>query len=104
MMLGLPILATGKTIAIFDASQVPEGSELYVTPSDSRLSLEVEVANENAAHHKQVCDRRGNDIHNYRKLLRAVQLLFKAHDIDFRTPESQDNFKKIKDLIEKELG
>lgn len=80
------------------------GSELYATPSDSRLSLEVEVANENAAHHKQVCDRRGNDIHNYRKLLRAVQFLFKAHDIDFRTPESQDNFKKIKDLIEKELG
>lgn len=95
---------TQTTMCVFSAASVPVGTELFVQPKDSRLMLEVEVANENAAHHKQISEKRGNEIHNYRRLLRGVRALFLAHDIDFRTPESQDNFKKIRDLIEKELG
>ena len=38
------------TMAVFEASQVPVGVELYLQPKDSRLRLEVEVANDNASH------------------------------------------------------
>lgn len=34
--------------ALIDLSLAPEGSELYVQPSEGRLRLEVEVANDNA--------------------------------------------------------
>lgn len=42
--------ATGGTIGIaqVDLSLAPEGTELYVQPSEGRLKLEVEVANDNA--------------------------------------------------------
>src|SRR6185437_13785358 len=99
MMLGLPILNTGKTIAIFEASQVPEGAELFVTPSNSRLSLELEVANENAAHHKKVCEERGEKLHNYRKILRAVGLLLETPDIDFISPEARENVDSLRTMI-----
>lgn len=42
----------GFTMAVFQASQVPVDCELYVQPKDSRLRLEVEIANENALHWK----------------------------------------------------
>lgn len=35
-------------IAVVDLSLAPAGSELYVQPSEGRLRLEVEVANDNA--------------------------------------------------------
>lgn len=41
------------TMAVFDAKDVPAGTELYVQPSEGRLKLEVEVANENAVHWRQ---------------------------------------------------
>lgn len=64
---------TTMTVAVFDASQVPEGSELYVQPKDSRLRLEVEVANDNAAHHRKVAIDRGEWISQARKLFRELQ-------------------------------
>lgn len=73
MMLGLPILATGKTIAIFDASQVPEGCDLYVQPKDSRLKLEIEVANDNCLHFKELAMKRGGKMLRMRRLLRELQ-------------------------------
>lgn len=60
-------------IAQVNASLAPVGSELYVQPKDSRLKLEVAVANENALHHKKVCEDRGEWIHKARKLLRRAQ-------------------------------
>lgn len=38
------------TMAIFEANTVPEGTELFVQPKDSRLTLEIQVANDNALH------------------------------------------------------
>lgn len=40
------------TMAVFEKDLVPEGTELFVQPSDSRLCLEVEVSNDNAMHWK----------------------------------------------------
>lgn len=104
MMLGLPILATGKTIAIFDADQVPEGCDLYVQPKDSRLSLELEVANENAAHHQAECVKRGNRLHRQRSILRATALLLGSGVLDYKTPEDRENASKLAFMIEQELG
>lgn len=59
-------------IAQVDLNLAPVGSELFVTPSDKRLMLELEVANENAAHHQQQCVKRGDALHVYRKLLRKL--------------------------------
>lgn len=36
------------TMAVFEKDLVPEGTELFVQPSEGRLKLEVEVSNENA--------------------------------------------------------
>lgn len=74
VMLGLPMLETGKTIAIFEASQVPVDAELYVHPKDSRLMLEVEVANENASHwyaHLAASHAKNKKL---RQMLRKLQL------------------------------
>jgi hypothetical protein len=73
MMLGVPELATGKTIVIFDASQVPEGCDLYVQPSVGRLKLEVEVANDNCLHFKELALKRGGKMLSMRRLLRELQ-------------------------------
>lgn len=40
-------------IAHVDANLAPTGTKLYVQPKDSRLNLEVEVANDNALHWQQ---------------------------------------------------
>lgn len=67
--------ATGEMIGIaqVDLSLAPVGCELYVQPKDSRLRLELEVANENAVHHKEECEKRGVWIHKARKLLRRAE-------------------------------
>lgn len=98
--------ATGETYttALFKASDVPVGTELYATPSDRRLSLELEVANENAAHHKALAAKRGNDMHNCRKILRAVNLLLQSKSIDYLNQEVEADAKKLMDMIDKELG
>lgn len=41
------------TMAVFEGSQVPVDAELYLQPSEGRLRLEVEVANDNALHWKE---------------------------------------------------
>lgn len=39
---------TTMTMVLCDQSLVPVGTELYVKPSEGRLKLEIEVANDNA--------------------------------------------------------
>lgn len=52
---------------------MPVGTELFVQPSVSRLTLEVQVANDNALHHAKVSRDRGDWISKARKVLRKVQ-------------------------------
>lgn len=100
------ITSTGLklTTACFLASDVPEGTELFVQPKDSRLSLELEVANENAAHHRQQCVKRGDELHRYRKLLRAVKLLLDSGKLDYLDPDTKHNADKLSVMINEELG
>lgn len=100
------ITSTGLklTTACFLASDVPVGTELFVQPKDSRLSLEVEVANENAAHHQAECRKRGDQLHRYRSLLRATHLLLTDRHLDSVNAETAEHVKNLAILIEKELG
>lgn len=41
------------TMAVFPATEVPIGTELFTHAKNSRLQLQVEVANENAQHWKK---------------------------------------------------
>lgn len=91
------------TMAVFPASQVPVDAELFVTPSDKRLSLEVEVANENAANHKAECIKRGDTLHRYRTLLRATQLLLDTGELAYLSPEMEKNSIELLKLINKEF-
>lgn len=107
VMLGTPILATGKTIAIFDASQVPEGCELYVKPSVGRLTCEVEVANANALHWKAGLEQaniRNAELrtvkYQLRALLRSTVLFLEAGDDE----DFEHNKRVLLEHIHKELG
>ena len=105
VMLGLPILETGKTIAIFEASQVPVDAELYVHPKDSRLMLEVEVANDNASHwhghlvaaqaknselRKRIYQLEGRADRLSSELQKAKLMLLNIHDSQYPSATSTD--------------
>ena len=79
---GKDLFPTGKTIAVFEASQVPVGTELFVQPSDSRLTLEVLVANDNAKHWKDSLSQTNarNKILRV-KLARAQDMLRRTNEI-----------------------
>ncbi|MNN54826.1 hypothetical protein D3C81_1696640 [compost metagenome] len=79
------------------------GAELYVTPSDKRLSLEVEVANENAAHHRAECIKRGNELHTLRnRNRRLIDLLQKM--LNGGAVSAEGYRAKIRLELDKELG
>lgn len=97
VMLGSQLMATGKTIAIFDASRVPEGCELYVEPSVDRLKMEVVVANDNALHWKE-----GLDTANIRAAqLRTekFRLLGRVNDLQGRADRLSSELQKAKLML-----
>lgn len=49
------------------------GTELYVQPSESRLKLEIEVANDNALKWQQACQQSRLDKHEIEKELANVK-------------------------------
>lgn len=104
---------TGETIGIaqVNASLAPVGCELFVQPKDSRLKLEVEVANENALHWQDGL-RKANVLaaelrtekYRLRDLLRAVKLLLEQDVFDYQTQDAKHNAKVLAEMIDKELG
>lgn len=84
--------------ALIDLSLAPEGSELYVQPSEDRLRLEVEVADANASGWKKALEEahdrirklRGRAMHLEAELKRARKLLLNIHDSQFPSSYSDD--------------
>lgn len=104
--------ATGVTIGIaqVDLSLAPVGSELYVQPKDSRLKLEVEVANENALHWQEglrkaneQCREKRTELNRCRELLRRVHSLVNQNNVDPRTPGIGEELGGLMESIRKEL-
>lgn len=104
--------ATGGTIGIAQVglSQAPVGSELYVTPSDKRLSLEVEVANDNAQHWQDGLNKANarntglrKQLYRSRDLLRRVHSLVNQNNVDVRTPAIGEELGGLLEQIRKEL-
>lgn len=101
--------ATGEMIGIaqVNLSLAPVGCELYVQPKDSRLKLEVEVANENALHWQEGL-RKANitsaelrtEKYRLRDLLRSTLLFLESCDEQDR----EHNERVLLELIKKELG
>lgn len=75
----LPDLTTGKMtgVAIIDLDLAPEGSELYVQPSVSRLTLEVEVATDNALHWRDQLSKSQDNYRAVRDSLREAQRILR---------------------------
>lgn len=72
---GIGMMTLGT--ALIDLSLAPEGTELFVQPSESRLRLEVEVANDNATKWKKALNQQQDfnvqlriDLREARALLR----------------------------------
>lgn len=80
------------------------GSELYVQPKDSRLRLEVEVANDNASKwHGHLVEANARN-RRLRLLLRRIQTLIQQDGVDFRTPEMREDADNFMADLRKELG
>lgn len=93
------------TMAVFEGSQVPVDAELYLQPSEGRLKLEVEVANDNALHwHNNLVATQGKyklarmrvrqlerrKISLEAELKRAKEMLLGIHDSQYPSPTSTD--------------
>lgn len=76
----LPDPTTGKMtgVAIIDLDLAPEGSELYVQPSVSRLTLEVEVAVDNAIHWRESLAKAQRELRHVRGQLREAHSVFQG--------------------------
>lgn len=105
--------ASGETIGIaqVNASLAAVGCELYVQPKDSRLKLEVEVANENALHWQNGLKKANilaaelrTEKYRLRDLLRATKLFLESGNLHYNDSETRENAMKLSLLIEKELG
>lgn len=85
-----PLIRGGATtigIAHIDLSLAPVGSELYVQPKDSRLKLEVEVANDNALHWKDGLNKANERSARLRtELLKAKSMLRNIADYHAPSP------------------
>lgn len=96
---GKDLFPTGKTIAVFEASQVPVGTELFVRPSDSRLTLEVSVANDNAQHWQQALREANAKNSKLRQSLNRTQKMLRNIAAErYPSPLS----KEIMEFLEKE--
>lgn len=63
------------TMAVFPASEVPIGTELFTHSKNSRLQLQVEVANDNAQHWKgnlQEQQKENKDLRNQLSLVNRM--------------------------------
>lgn len=89
------------TLAIFDASQVPEGSDLYVQPKDSRLKLEIEVANDNALHWKNALGLANERNRQQRKENRDLRT-FMQDLLDSGVISCGDRRKKAREILKED--
>lgn len=64
------------TQAVFNANEVPVGSELYLHKQEGRMRMELEVANENALHHAENSRRLIDKNHHLRQFKRKAVFLF----------------------------
>ncbi|MNQ24773.1 hypothetical protein D3C85_379770 [compost metagenome] len=106
------MVATGGTIGIaqVNLSLAPVGCELYVQPKDSRLKLEVEVANDNALHWQEGL-RKANtrnsevrsELRRCQELLRRVHSLVNQNNVDPRTLAIGEELGGLMESIRKEL-
>ena len=74
------------------------GCELYVQPKDSRLKLEVEVANENAMHWKGNLEKAHNANSALRKEVRQMATLLRRL-AQVPTGLNAEEVKEIRDLV-----
>lgn len=97
-------------ICLVDLSLAPVGSELYVQPKDSRLKLEVQVANDNALHWRDGlieannrCAELRTELYRCRDLMRKAYALVNQNNVDPRTPTIGEKLGGLMESIRKEL-
>ena len=82
-------------IAQVDLSLAPVGCELYVQPSEGRLKLEVEVANDNAMHWKRglkLQQERNRQIREDLRDARALLIRCASFELNPKLKEEIDGF------------
>lgn len=86
------------------------GCELYVQPKDSRLTLEIQVANDNALHWKVALGKANirnaelrTETYRLRDLLRQVHKLVHQDNVDPRTPAIAEELGGLMETIRKKL-
>ncbi len=104
--------ATGGMIGIaqVDINLAPVGTELFVQPSEGRLKLEIEVANENALHwqkalrdaNERITELR-NEKYRLRDLLHATHILIEHSDFSC-VEETALQMHDLQKLIKGALG